>query len=403
VKLIPFSAQYLRLNEALPFGVRDAQGKLLLSAGQVIASGAQLQQLHAQPLFAGEEESAEWRRRLSAALDAAIRRNEQIGEIAQARPAEDKAAAEEKKSLSVPEQWLQFAMQLDAALRAQEDPAGQADWLDRVRQVQAQAQPLGASKADASLYWLIFNAGQHATKYSCQHALLVMLVCDRAAEVLGWPAGRRQDLALAALTMNVSMLRLQDLLATAERRPTEEERLQIQAHPQTGAEQLARVGASEDVCKVVAQHHRIELPEGAFMDWPRVAQMAQLLRRVDVFTAKLSARKGRSPMSPMQAAREACLGANGQPDEIGAALLKALGIYPPGCFVQLDCGELGIVVSRGRRANLPIVASLVNASGIPLGEPALRDTVHRKFSVKAAVPPASVKVRPPHARLLAMV
>lgn len=31
--LIPFSKQYLRLNEALPFGVRDGDGRLLLSAG----------------------------------------------------------------------------------------------------------------------------------------------------------------------------------------------------------------------------------------------------------------------------------------------------------------------------------------------------------------------------------
>jgi hypothetical protein len=127
-----------------------------------------------------------------------------------------------------------------------------------------------------------------------------------------------------------------------------------------------------------------------------------LLRRVDIFSAKISRRVTRAPMSPVQAAREACLGAGGTPDEIGSALLRAVGIYPPGSFVELASGELGIVVARGRRANLPYVATLVAASGTPLGEPALRDTIERRFAVKAALPPGHVRVRPPHERLLAM-
>jgi hypothetical protein len=48
--------------------------------------------------------------------------------------------------------------------------------------------------------------------------------------------------------------------------------------------------------------------------------LAQLLRRVDIFCAKISRRANRAPMSPVQAAREACLGPDGKPDEIGGAL-----------------------------------------------------------------------------------
>jgi hypothetical protein len=123
---------------------------------------------------------------------------------------------------------------------------------------------------------------------------------------------------------------------------------------------------------------------------------------VDIFTAKLSRRAARQPMSPVQAAREACLGANGQPDEIGGVLLKAVGLYPPGSFVELTNGERGIVVARGRRANLPIVAALVGASGAPLGEPALRDTVERRHAVKGALSSQAVRVIPPHEKLFAL-
>ena len=64
LKLIPFSPEHLRLDATLPFGVRDASGRLLLAAGAQIASAEQLAQLRAQPLFADEEESNEWRRQL---------------------------------------------------------------------------------------------------------------------------------------------------------------------------------------------------------------------------------------------------------------------------------------------------------------------------------------------------
>ena len=42
VKLVTFSPQYLRLNEPLRFGVRDASGRLLLSAGKTIDSRSTL-------------------------------------------------------------------------------------------------------------------------------------------------------------------------------------------------------------------------------------------------------------------------------------------------------------------------------------------------------------------------
>ena len=87
----------------------------------------------------------------------------------------------------------------------------------------------------------------------------------------------------------------------------------------------------------------------------------------------------------------------------GQALIKAMGLYPPGSFVELSSGELGVVVSRGKRANLPLVASLVTATGSPLGEPILRDTAVSRFAVKSSVNRTRIKVRPAHGRLIALI
>ena len=55
LKLIPFSAEHLRLGKPLPFGVRDAGGRLLLAAGASIVQQDQLQHLCMQPLYADED------------------------------------------------------------------------------------------------------------------------------------------------------------------------------------------------------------------------------------------------------------------------------------------------------------------------------------------------------------
>ena len=78
MKLIPFSSQYLSLDEPLPFGVRDAHGRLFLAAGQKVPSAGRLDELKRLPLFADESEAADWNRRLAAAMDAALRQNSSL-------------------------------------------------------------------------------------------------------------------------------------------------------------------------------------------------------------------------------------------------------------------------------------------------------------------------------------
>ena len=108
-------------------------------------------------------------------------------------------------------------------------------------------------------------------------------------------------------------------------------------------------------------------------------------------------------MSATAAARATYLDENQAPDEAGAAIIKALGIYPPGCFVQLASGELGVVLKRGIRANEPRVASVMGRSGAPLGEPIVRDTRLKAHEVKAGVAPKDVRVRVTASKLLPMV
>ena len=388
------------MDAPLPFGVRDAGGRLLLSAGQSIASADQLGNLSAQPLFADEDESNEWRRKLGATVGAMMRQNAPLKTIAEARPQEGGREGLASADVTVPDQWESLSTLLDVALR---DARPSPEFIARIRQVHDRASKLGQRQADTSLYHLIHAAGHSNEKYSSHHALLVMLVCEQAAQVLGWSPQAVRSLACAALSMNVAMASLQDHLAASETLLTAAMREQIQQHPQQGAQLLREAGLDDPLwSEAVRLHHEQGDAQVPLAELPPERQLARLLRRADIFTAKISRRRTRAPMSPVQAAREACLGARGVPDEVGGALLRATGLYPPGSFVELANGERGIVVARGRRANLPWVASLVAPSGMALGEPALRDTIESRFAVRSAVPSAQVKVRPDHTRILSL-
>jgi hypothetical protein len=403
VNLVPFSKQYLRLHESLPFGLRDAAGRLLLAAGSRVDNSDRLEALRSADLYAEESESSDWRRRLAGAMDAMLMRNAPLGRIAEARP--DLTDADETQgvrgfTLRFGEQWDELVSALDALMR---EPAADRAWAQRMLALAERVRALGSRRCDDSLYHLIYTAGHSTESYTAHHSLLCMLVVQEAARMLRWPEGLARSLEHAALTMNVSARRLQDMLAAHAPTMTPAMRAELDAHPRKSVELLAQAGITDAAwLEIVQLHHDDSRAETSLQDLSPPQQAARMLRRVDIFTAKLSRRATRFPATPVAAAREACLGAGGVPDEIGSALLKAVGLYPPGSFVELASGEIGIVIGRGRRANLPLVAALVSASGAPLGTPALRDTLDRRHAVKRAVSVASVKVIPPHDRLMMM-
>jgi HD-GYP domain-containing protein (c-di-GMP phosphodiesterase class II) len=400
VKLVPFSSQYIRRDKPLPFGLRDVTGRLLLAAGERIDTDQQMNLLAAQNVFVDEYESAEWTRRLQAAMDLKIRQGATLSQVAAVSVDEEAHSARPQRPLSLPEQWEELISQLDTILR---DVRADTDWLPRLHVLMGRAQTLLQRRPDAALYLGVYEAAHSSEKYSSHHAMLVMQICELTGPILGWPKDWTQALSLAALSMNVGMHRLQDQLALTTLPLTPQTKDEIGRHAEVGAALLREAGVADALwLETVRLHHDASGAELPLASLPPPRQLARLLRRVDIFTATLSRRATRSPMSPVQAAREACLGAGGVPDEIGSALLKAVGLYPPGSFVELASGEIGIVIARGRRANLPLVASLIGASGNIMMEPALRDTIERRHAVKGAMPSGSVKVRPPHDRLLAL-
>lgn len=401
MSLVPFSAEHLRLRTALPFDLVDPAGRLLMPKGAVVQDASQLRQLLEHKLMVDEEQTVAWRRGLAGTIDHLVRQNASLSTIAQAGPEAGTRAGRPTSDLPLAQEVADLQMKLAILLR---EPAPNANWLARVQGFALRVHQLVERNADALLYLLVQTSTQSVDHYSSHHGFLCAAVVELCALQLQWPVEERRTLVLSALTMNIAMTALQNQLAQQEVPPTALQKQLIAEHASLGAEMLRGAGVSDPLWLEAVRLHHEERPAEATVEQMQPAErFGRLLHRADVFTAKISPRKSRVGLPAPLAARDACLGADGRPDDVGSATIKALGIYPPGSYVRLASGEVAVVLRRGERANTPRVASFLSREGSLLGVPALRDTADQRHEVKGAVRTIDVRVRLNHERILALL
>ena len=245
---------------------------------------------------------------------------------------------------------------------------------------------------DLAILQVMRQEGNEHTQYGLNHAVHTAIVCRLVAKRLEWSEDEANRAFKAALTMNASMFELQGILAKHVGRPSDEQRKLIRSHPTRSREILEQSGVTDKVWLAgVEQHHetsdRLGYPSGI----GNPSELGTLLNRADIYAAKLSPRANRDSVPADRAGRELFMRDPGNP--MTAALVKEFGVYPPGCYVSLASGEVGVVVKRGPTVMAPVVAVLVNTHGVPVHEHVKRETSNPAYAVSGAVPPKQMKVR----------
>ena len=261
--------------------------------------------------------------------------------------------------LSVPQALDAWDQVMGRAHRLLTEETIDAAWITRFTELTTAIRELAARDPDVALYVLIEANGSHVDHYSAQHAMTCMVIAELAAEWMEWPDEERRVLALAALSMNLSITALQDSLAKQSDSLSDGQREKVATHTASSADKLVQAGVTDPLWLHVVRHHHAAATADAIQASDAAPRLTELLRRVDIYSAKLSRRGSRHSVTPAMAARDACLDASGNPDSIGATLLRVVGLYPPGTYVELANGETSIVVKRGKKAHAPIVASVI--------------------------------------------
>ncbi len=363
MQLHPLSAHAQRIipGQPLPFGIRDADGRLLLAPGQVIHSAAQLQGLLDRGAFVEHAET-----------------EDDSQKVARARP-ED-----------LPGMWVAGMERISRVLRSKVDGDFQFALDAATRPV------LTLLQRDPDLAIMQVVRAEEGpgtqTNYAGRHAVHAAIACNLAARRLGWGQEAATSLFNAAVTMNLSVVDLQDRFANQLSPMTALQREALHEHPGRTVEMLQDAGISDtDWLAAVRMHHAKLDGSGYPSHLTDLGELALLLQRVDRYTASFAARVSRPAMAPDVAARQFYLAEKGDP--MAAAIIKEFGIYPPGSTVRLNSGETGIVMKRGVLANAPIVAVVTDRHGDVLLTPLRRDCSSPKFGIAALIPSKSLKVR----------
>lgn len=387
--LIQLPAQSLRLGMTLPYDVYDAGGKLLYARGQVLRDSPLVRSLVEGGAWVRPEDTIEFQRARAHRLDTLVLQDKPLADIAKADSSfRLDTPPPTKVELGPREAWSDLLLRTHTLLRE----AQPADFRARLAQIRDAALKRLHAHPDATLMLHVFESSQEYADYSARHALLTLLLCELIARQLKLAPALCEALQGAALTMNYGAGDAHDRIASQSGPATAAQRQALTTHGDRAADRLAEAGITDPVWLTAVRLHHDAGP-GPLAPRSEGEMLARLLRRIDIFGARLSPRRSRQAMSGAAAARAVFLDELGQPDEAGAALIKVVGLYPPGSIVRLANGEVGIVFKRGFSANEPLVAALIGKSGSPLSNPVPRDTRLASQAIAASLAPAELKLR----------
>jgi hypothetical protein len=295
-------------------------------------------------------------------------------------------------------QWSDLESGLGVILS---NPGSAQEFAHRVLQYDRWMQGLLQRDPDVGLYLLFQLASNSPVGYSASHALVCAVLCHLIAAELAIAPKERNSLVHAALTMNIAMTALQDELSHQTDKPTKLQQDAIRAHPIKGAMMLANLGVADDTwLDIISSHHDDSEDRKDMRLVPPATRLARILRVVDRYAAMISPRLSRAGRSATESARAIMANASVQSDEIGHAMVRAVGLYPPGTYVRLENDELAIVVRRNDSSNHPYVAILGRANGELLHTPRLHDTAAYAPRIGSGLAAAAVRARINHFQIL---
>jgi HD-GYP domain-containing protein (c-di-GMP phosphodiesterase class II) len=345
----------LKVGQPLPFRVLDALERLLLNEGQVLADEAQ---------FAGLIERGAWAER-------------HLVEAERAARAAARGAEHTPRTLSLFDRWERSIWQFDKLSRA----------LVRHQAKGAEVPALFAAlgelvdvDADVALFLCVRQDDRRFALYPLTHALHCAVLALLTGRYLGWPQARVASLGCSALTMNLAILELQATMAEQDTPPSARQLKEIRAHPQASVKLLQDAGIDDAAwLGAIAEHHEQPGGGGYPLNLTDVSESAQLLRAADVLMAKISPRAQRPAIAPQAAVRQLFQQRPGDP--LAMALIRTLGVYPPGSLLKLRSGEVAVAIRRPAAGTHPLVATLSDTNGRPSAQTHRRDSAQPEFNV----------------------
>ncbi|MCG6551884.1 MAG: HD domain-containing protein [Candidatus Magnetominusculus sp. LBB02] len=222
-------------------------------------------------------------------------------------------------------------------------------------------------------------------RYAIQHPIHVAVICEIIAKDMEYSQEDRKQILAAALTMNISMLELQEELHSQSTPLSKDQKLIISGHPIADVRLLQKLGVADEVwLTAVLQHH--ESIDGS--GYPHnirgsdITVQSQIISLTDAYTAMTSSRAWRATVPANEAMQKIFMSNTQKLTSVsGGLFVRNLGIYPPGTVVRLQNGEIAVVKQRGNKIDHPVVQAIITPAGTLYYRPQLRDTENEEFKI----------------------
>jgi HD-GYP domain-containing protein (c-di-GMP phosphodiesterase class II) len=372
-------ADLLQVGAPVPFDVYNSKGRLLLRRGHLVESELQFERLVQSGLY--DPDSVDAQRR--PAFDRSDRTVHEFGRLPSQLP---------RNRISIFERLTEVAQGLDDLLSlrisAEGFGAGVSAAVASIRQC-------CTLDSDAALAQILLS---EPLRYSVRHPTNVAILTAILLSRLRHDEIRTQSAIAAALTMNVSIIGLQDTLFRQQEPLTSEQRTALKLHPSQSAKALRALGIGDSTwLQAVEQHHEARDGSGypASLKDPVICREAQVVSLADRYCALVSQRGYRAALAPRNAIKDLYeRNATAIDSALIGTLIASVGLFQPGAYVRLANGETAVVVHRLLDPKHPVVYALHQDTTAPYESPKKRLTSsHRDFDIVADVKPTAVRVK----------
>lgn len=345
------------IGQPIPWDAFSADGKLLLKAGEVVASENQAERMVKEGMFS------------------------EVGDVSDI----EKQLPPVKNEPSVVRILNRANWMLRKALPGLSALSNPEAKIREIAEMVYQALELSPDVAIAC----IFLNQQPGGPYNFRHNTDTAVVAALVAKSMGMTKDEIITGIAAALTANLGMVDYQEHLDNKKGPLTDAERAHIRKHPEHSVEMLRNVGVSDEAwLSYVRNHHENEDGSGypAGKKGEEIPTFAKLIGLADRYTARVTSKDYRKPALASHALKSIFLSKDKEIDPaLAPYFIKEIGLYPPGSFVQLKNYEIGVVVKRGETPNHPYVMLVLTAAGMPQSGRILRKTSSPDHAVREPV------------------
>lgn len=364
--LVPVARNDLQLGVPIPHSVYDRSGMLLLKSGFRINLQRHLDILLQNGLYF-----------------------DQATQFAPVRPREVRASApvvaeEVQSTFELVETIKQRLRHLFEYFRVGREHDA---FLLRVETLGITVQEACTHDSDAVLACLNLD---YEMPYEVIHHLLAAVLCELIGKKLGVKEEARSSLVMAALTHDLGLIDIQDTLDKQVAPLTPSQKARIASHPAESVQILRELGVRDPAWLDAVHHHHERIDGSGYPDrlvGDALRPPARVLAVADTYSAMVRDRPYRKAMVSRAAMREMLVTQGGQIDQrLIQAMIKEIGVFPPGVLVKLASGEIAVVKEGLADRASPVVCAFIKPDGMPMLTLLRRETARPEHTIEGIVP-----------------